>query len=220
MKWIQQLEDYKSRQRIRYFYFIVLFLLWVAMIGSNVKVKEGKEYSDFEHVALYILEYNDLPSNYIEKGQDLPSDSYYLTFYDVYDNTRDPVKLPTGYTYTEVYINGNTDDGPGAERFVFSNDALYYTLNHYDSFSEVTVSSILGGFYLFRVILSIGLFSGLILIVVMLVFNKEITIHVLIRDIKFDYKLIRERVIYVKDYIKYSYIRIRKKQEDRSPKEE
>ena len=65
MKWSDQIANQKVRQRLRYLYLIVLLLLWIATIGSDVNVREGKAYTDFDHVALYIIEYNDVPDNYV-----------------------------------------------------------------------------------------------------------------------------------------------------------
>lgn len=209
MKWIHQIGDQKVRQRLRYFYLIVLLLLCIATIGANVKVKEGKEYSDFDHVALYILEYNDLPDNYVHKDLGVASGEYDVTVYDVYDNTRDPVKLPIGFTYTEAYINATIDD-VGAERFVFSNNGtLYYTLNHYDSFSSITETKILGGFYLFRGTLVVFLIGGGVFVGLMFILSKEVTANDLKDDLVLDYNLLKEKSLLLRDKIK-EYLNKRK----------
>jgi hypothetical protein len=218
MKWIDQLDDYKVRQRFRYFYLIVLLLLWIATIGANVRVKENEEYTDFNHVAVYILKYNDVPSNYVPKAQGAPTGSYEVSVYDVYDNTRDPVKLPTGYTYTEVYINA-TIDNVGSERFVFSDNGLYYTINHYDSFSEITSTKILGGYYMFQSILITFLIGGVGFVGLMIVVSKQITAQDLKDDLILDYNLCRGKIQLINDKIKFQiqkkkYIRQQNKKEE------
>ena len=202
MKWMHQLGDSKVRQRLRYFYMIVLLLLWIATIGANVRVKEDKEYTDFNHVALYILKYSDVPDNYVPKAQGAPAEAYEVSVYDVYDNTRDPVRLPTGYTYTEAYINATIDD-IGSERFVFSDDALYYTINHYDSFSEITSTKILGGYYMFQSILITCLIGGVVSVSLMIVVSKQITAQDLKDDLVLDYNLCRDNIQLVNDKIKF-----------------
>jgi hypothetical protein len=194
MKWIQQLANQKVRQRIRYFYFIVLLLLGIAMMGSDVNVKEGKNYTDFDHVALYILEYNDVPNNYVT-GYMLLTPYRYGPFLNVEE------KLPLGVTYTEVYINATLDD-LGAERFVFSDDTLYFTNNNYDSFSEITISKILAGYYLFQTIFYTFLFGGVLFLSLMLILSKEVTVDDLKKDILLDYNLLKEKFLYLRDKLK------------------
>ena len=194
MKWIQQLANQKVRQRIRYFYFIVLLLLGIAMMGSDVNVNEGKNYTDFDHVALYILEYNDVPNNYVT-GYMLLTPYRYGPFLNVEE------KLPLGVTYTEVYINATLDD-LGAERFVFSDDTLYFTNNHYDSFSEITISKILAGYYLFQTIFYTFLFGGVLFLSLMLILSKEVTVDDLKKDILLDYNLLKEKFLYLRDKLK------------------
>ena len=201
MKRIQQLAIQKVRQRLRYLYLIVLLLLWIATIGSDVNVSEGKEYTDFDHVALYILEYNDVPDNYIT-GLTLRTPYRYGAFLNVEE------KLPLGVEYTEVYINATSDDY-GAERFVFSDDGLFYTLNHYDSFSEITTTKILAGYYLFRGLFYMFLLLGVVFVGLMLTLSKEVTADDLKKDIILDYNLLKEKYTLLGDRIK-EYHRKRK----------
>lgn len=119
-------------------------------LATDVNVKEDKQYNDWDHVALYILKFNDLPSNYVPKLQGAPVDEYDVTVYAVYDNTRTPIKLPEGYDYTEVYINATKED-VGLERFVFSDSQLFYTADHYNTFEEVHTFDILGAHYIFSI---------------------------------------------------------------------
>jgi len=168
--------------------------LGIAMMGSDVNVKEGKNYTDFDHVALYILEYNDVPNNYVT-GYMLLTPYRYGPFLNVEE------KLPLGVTYTEVYINATLDD-LGAERFVFSDDTLYFTNNNYDSFSEITISKILAGYYLFQTIFYTFLFGGVLFLSLMLILSKEVTVDDLKKDILLDYNLLKEKFLYLRDKLK------------------
>jgi len=200
MKWMQQLTDQKARQRLRFLYLIVLLLLWIATIGSDVNVRKDKEYSDFDHVALYILEYNDVPDNY--------TTNFMLTPYRYGPFLNVEEKLPLGVEYTGVYINATIFDY-GSERFVFSDDALYYTNNLYDSFSEITTQKILAGHYLFRGIFYMFLLVGVVFVGLMITLSKEVTAHDLKKDIMLDYNLLKEKYIALRDRIK-EYRRKRK----------
>lgn len=212
MKWIQQLVNQKVRQRLRYLYLIVLLLLWIAMLGSNVNVKEGKEYTDFNHVAMYILEYNDVPDNYVTEYM-LRTPYRYGPFLNIEE------KLPIGVEYTEVYINATMYDY-GSERFVFSDDELFYTLNHYDSFSEITTNKILAGYYLFRGVFYIFLLLGMVLIGIMLTLSKEVTADDLKKDIILDYNLGKEKYILLRDRIKEYHRKRKLKRESQRNMEE
>jgi len=212
MKWSDKIANQKVRQRLRYLYLIVLLLLWIAMIGSNVRVKEGKAYTDFDHVALYILEFNDVPENYIT--------GYMMRTpyrYDVFHNNEE--LLPLGHTYTEVYINATMVDY-GAERFVFSDDELFYTLNHYASFTDITKNDILGGYYLFGGLFYTSLLGGVILIGLMLALSKEVTVHELKKDIHLDYNLLKDKYILVRDKTKEAHKKWKHKRESKKSVEE
>lgn len=203
MKCMHRMADRKVRQRLRYLYLIVLLLLWIATLGSNVKVKEGNEYTDFDHVALYILEYNDVPENYIT--------AYMLLTpyrYGVFQNNEE--KLPVGEEYTEVYINATIND-MGSERFVFSDEALYYTNNHYDSFSEITKEKILAGYYLFRGVLYTFLLLGVLCIGLLLVLSKEVKVNDLKNDIILDYNLLKKNFFLLRSKMKEIHIKRKQK---------
>ena len=212
MKWIQQLTDQKARQRLRYLYLIVLLLLWIATVGSDVNVKKEKEYTDFDHVAMYILEYNNVPDNYVT-GYMLLTPYRYGPFLNVEE------KLPLGVEYTEVYINATISDF-GTERFVFSDDNLYYTNNHYDSFSEITTQKVLAGYYLFKTIFYLFLLVGLVFIGLMLTLSKEVTAHDLKKDIILDYNLLKEKYNRLRDKTKGYHRKWKLKREPKQSVEE
>ena len=78
-------------------------------------------------------------------------------------------------------------------------------MNHYASFTEITKSNILGGYYLFRGLFYAFLVGGVFLIGLMLTLSKEVTVDELKRDIKLDYNLLKENYILVKDKIKETH---------------
>lgn len=132
--------DRSNRKKIRLSYYFILIFLILFSILTDVNVKEDNEYDDMKHIALYIYEYGDTPSNYVPKSESntLEGDELYLysTFYN-----RESL-LPLEDTYQEVYINAFSGDA-GSERLVYSEETVYYTSDHYASFEIVTVNEIL-----------------------------------------------------------------------------
>ena len=116
---------------------------------SDITVTENGEYSDKDHVALYIHKFGHLPSNYISKtkarkagwvntkgnlwdvlpGKSIGGSEYY----------NDDGKLPdkNGRRWTECDID--FDGGyRNSKRIVFSNDGLvFYTDDHYETFEQL-----------------------------------------------------------------------------------
>jgi len=116
---------------------------------GTLKVEENGEYSDKDHVALYIHTYGKLPSNYISKTKAkeagwvaeegnlrevLPGKSIGGGTFRNEDG-----KLPgkEGRTWKECDIGYEGGERNG-KRIVFSNDGLiYYTDDHYNSFEKL-----------------------------------------------------------------------------------
>jgi hypothetical protein len=167
---ISILENEDYRRKIRYFILSFLIVLFIFVQVTDVNIKAKQEYSDYDHVALYIIEYNTLPNNYVPKSQGVSEEAFDVTVFAVYDNTRIPSKLPLGYTYTEAYINA-TKENIGKERFVFSDDQLFYTDDHYDTFEEITRFDILGTHYIYTTLLYITILGTSIVIVLSIRFN-------------------------------------------------
>ncbi|QMS84832.1 ribonuclease domain-containing protein [Candidatus Xianfuyuplasma coldseepsis] len=157
-----------------------------------MNARRYKTYTDYDHVAMYILEYDELPSNYVPKSQGVAPGEYDVTVYAVYDNTRDPVLLPDGYSYTEAYINATTDD-VGAERFVFSSEQLFYTNDHYASFIEVTRWDLLGSHYIFLSFFWISI-TGSGVVTIVLVRKGYLTLDVIKTDVKQDFLVLQNIV--------------------------
>ena len=111
----------------------------------------GEYYYDLTNVVLYIEVYNELPANYITKnearelGWEGGSVEYYMEGAaiggDRFGNYEGLLPEADGRTYTECDIDTKGYGSRGSRRLVFSNDGLYfYTSDHYESFSEVTVT--------------------------------------------------------------------------------
>lgn len=111
----------------------------------------GESYYDLEHVVLYLTEYNELPPNYItkEEARELGWEGGSVEDYkagaaiggDRFGNREGLLPEADGRSYTECDIDTDGYGSRGSRRLVFSNDGLFfYTSDHYESFSEVTVT--------------------------------------------------------------------------------
>ena len=111
----------------------------------------GEYYYDLTNVVLYIEVYEELPSNYITKAEarELGWEGGSVEAYmegaaiggDHFGNYEGLLPESEGRAYTECDIDTNGYGSRGSRRLVFSNDGLYfYTSDHYESFSEVTVT--------------------------------------------------------------------------------
>ncbi|MCH5259091.1 MAG: ribonuclease [Lachnospiraceae bacterium] len=111
----------------------------------------GNYYYDVVNVVLYLDAYNELPPNYITKSeaQALGWEGGSVEKYkegaaiggDYFGNREGLLPAADGRKYTECDIDTHGYSSRGSRRLVFSNDGLYfYTSNHYESFSEVTIT--------------------------------------------------------------------------------
>ena len=111
----------------------------------------GEYYYDLKNVVLYLEVYDELPPNYITKreAQELGWEGGSVEKYqegaaiggDYFGNREGLLPKASGRSYTECDIDTNGYSSRGSRRLVFSNDGLYfYTADHYESFSEVTVT--------------------------------------------------------------------------------
>lgn len=111
----------------------------------------GNYYYDVVNVVLYLDAYNELPPNYITKSeaQALGWEGGSVEKYkegaaiggDYFGNREGLLPAADGRKYTECDIYTHGYSSRGSRRLVFSNDGLYfYTSDHYESFSEVTVT--------------------------------------------------------------------------------
>ena len=111
----------------------------------------GEYYYDLENVVLYLEIYEELPPNYITKrqAQELGWEGGSVEKYkegaaiggDNFGNREGLLPKADGRSYTECDIDTNGYSSRGSRRLVFSNDGFYfYTSDHYETFSEVTVT--------------------------------------------------------------------------------
>ena len=111
----------------------------------------GEYYYDVENVVLYLVAYDELPPNYITKkeAQKLGWNGGSVEDYmegaaiggDTFGNREGLLPKASGRSYTECDIDTDGYGSRGARRLVFSSDGLYfYTSDHYEHFSEVTVT--------------------------------------------------------------------------------
>ena len=102
-------------------------------------------YYSAEDVALYLVTYGELPSNFITKnearelGWEGGSVQKYLEGAalggDKFGNREGILPKAGGRQYYECDIDTDGENSRGAKRIVFSNDGLiYYTEDHYESF--------------------------------------------------------------------------------------
>lgn len=114
--------------------------------NDELSVEFGEEYSDRDHVALYIHLYKELPPNYITKNEarDLGWDSGKGNLWEIapgksiggdYFGNREgllPKKKGRSYYECDIHYEGGYR---GGERIVFSDDGLvYYSKDHYENF--------------------------------------------------------------------------------------
>ena len=111
----------------------------------------GEYYYDLKNVVLYLYAYDELPPNYITKNEarDLGWEGGSVEDYlegaaiggDTFGNREGLLPKADGRRYTECDIDTDGYSSRGSRRLVFSNDGLYfYTSDHYEHFSEVTVT--------------------------------------------------------------------------------
>ncbi len=117
---------------------------------EEILVEEDGQYTDKEHVAAYLREYEKLPSNYITKQEarklgwngsrsGLWDVAYGMSIGgDKFGNYEEILPTKRGRQYYECDIDF---DGwkANAKRIVYSNDGLiFYTEDHYETFEEIT----------------------------------------------------------------------------------
>ena len=113
---------------------------------ENTSISENTETDQKDEVALYIHEYDHLPSNYMTKKEArnhgweagalsklLPGKSIGGDRYGNYEET-----LPVDDTYYECDIDTQGKTSRGEKRIVYSEDGdIWYTDDHYDTFEQL-----------------------------------------------------------------------------------
>lgn len=116
-------------------------------LGDTVLDEEGW-YTDKDTVALYLMEYGQLPGNYITKAEAraLGWEGGSLEPFapgrsiggDRFGNYEGSLPEQAGRSYTECDIDTAGASSRGAKRLVFSNDGLiFYTADHYETFTMI-----------------------------------------------------------------------------------
>jgi predicted membrane protein len=167
----------------------IVSLLFMSFV-TNINVHLGEEYIEYNEVALYILEYNSVPTNYVLKSNSSSLETNELTLYDTFRN--DEGLLPPD-TYQEVYINaviGNV----GEERIVFSDNGVYYTNDHYQSFEEIHKSDFLWFHYVINIFLAIVLIIIVFFVLVSIYILKKLTFQDYMNMIANDVLCIRNSI--------------------------
>ncbi len=118
-------------------------------VYQGITVEKNGEYTDKEHVALYIHTYGKLPSNYITKNEaeDLgwnsskgnlwkvaPGKSIGGSYFGNYEGLL-PKKNGRKYYECDIDFDGGYRN---AKRIIYSNDGLvFYTEDHYETFEQL-----------------------------------------------------------------------------------
>ncbi len=104
---------------------------------SNFSVKEDGKYTDVESVAMYIVTFHKLPSNYILKSQADDYDNSYSIGGDYFGNKEG--YLPSSYNgcYRECDINAKKNSR-GKKRIVYEirTYRIFYSEDHYNNYRE------------------------------------------------------------------------------------
>lgn len=108
-----------------------------SLSSSSFSVKEDEKYIDVESVAMYIVTFHKLPSNYILKSQSDDYDDSYSIGGDYFGNKEG--YLPSSYNgcYRECDINAKKSSR-GKKRIVYEIKSyrVFYTEDHYDNYRE------------------------------------------------------------------------------------
>jgi hypothetical protein len=194
------IQNEKKRRILRLSFLFILLFFFLSFLFSSIIVKENKEYGDFRHIVAYIFKYEELPKNYIPKSLSFTVEGEDLYLYEIFNNNER--LLPLNAIYISAYLN-STKNNVGAERIVFSATDIYYTDNHYLSFTEVTRFDIYGFHYVSLSLFCLMIAGGSLLVWIS-VKNEYITIAIIKTDFKSDTKWlvvkIKKLIINIKNY--------------------
>ena len=114
----------------------------------QITVEEDGVYDSLEEVALYLITFNKLPSNYVTKNQARKAgweggsvEPYFpgcCIGGDTFANREGLLPKKDGRSWRECDLNTLGKNSRGDERLIYSNDGLiYYTDDHYESFIKI-----------------------------------------------------------------------------------
>ena len=143
-------EKKEIRCRVVCYIFIIATLLCLLLGVCTLRtVKENVWYTSKNYVALYIYKYHKLPDNFITKEEasnikDGTAKKKYNIGGDTFFNREGHLPGNNSYIECDIYTRGSSISSRGAERIVFTKDGskVYYTSDHYDSFTLITKWSI------------------------------------------------------------------------------
>ncbi len=143
--------DYAHKNKRSFIIACVMMCVALIVVGAvfRVGVHEDSEYCSSSEVALYLIEYHHLPSNYITKAEAeeqygtssyQPGDNKYIGG-DVFYYSGTIVNYTSTTTLYECDVDYTTTDSNtrGQTRLVFTYDGeVYVTYDHYATFSALT----------------------------------------------------------------------------------
>ena len=167
----------KAATKYRIVFYICIALTLACLITGICTlhtVKQDGTYHNKYDVALYIYTYHKLPSNFITKSQ---ADSMtavakknYNIGGDTFENREGRIDNPNnlGLVECDIYTRNNNISKRGAERLVFfaNGSKVFYTSNHYTSFTEITKAKINGVSYFMFAISGTLLIGQIVYIIV------------------------------------------------------
>lgn len=130
-------------------YLLLVSTLFICALSTRTYISQNGSYHDKNHVALYLYTYKQLPPNYITKQQSedsgkQPSDGKYIGGNAYW--YRGKIK---GYTTSQNLREADIDyptntTERGTKRLVYTVDCteIYYTNDHYQTFTYITKWSI------------------------------------------------------------------------------
>lgn len=141
----------KHHKAIMYIGISLLVIFLILAVSTRVYVSKNSSYSNKNQVALYLYKYNELPINYITKNQVVnpgiqPDDGLYIGG-DIHEYCGEIVKYTVNVSLRECDLSYNTNTtARGTNRLVYTTDysEIFYTSDHYQSFTKITRWSING----------------------------------------------------------------------------
>lgn len=143
----------KNKKKMLLFSTIFLVIFFFLPIITTKRMNINEFYNTKEDVALYIMQYHELPKNFVTKyGKDyMKNHNYDSTGFimggDTHLNTGQLSSYGIGYwvSLKECDVAGSTyqlNGNRGAERLVYTCNSedvrVFYTYDHYETFTELT----------------------------------------------------------------------------------
>lgn len=150
-----------GRLKARLLCLLLLAVFGILAVTTRPSIAIGGEYTDKNEVALYIMEYNQLPKNYITKAD--RENAYAVDIKDkvIGGDTfwgKDGITVRVGEETDTLHLEnlkecdiktnsyGIYSGERGSERLVYTTNTedvrIFYTADHYDTFTEITPEGI------------------------------------------------------------------------------